>query len=85
MNTTTGAWQYTVLKGSGAGNVYTGAGTITAGSGYLRVAALPGSGFSLNLTYYTTAHLAVANFAYRAGGVSSALYDKDTTNNPPCL
>lgn len=83
-NSYTGSWAYMVLKGNGAGNTYVGTGTITVGSGYKRFTATPGSGWGLNLIYYTNAHRATATFTYRAAAVSSALYDKDTTNDGAC-
>ena len=84
VNSTTGAWQYTVLKGNGAGKSFSGPGTIVKGSGYLRLEAAPGSDFGLTLIDYTTAHRATATFTYRPDAVSSALYDQDTTNAQPC-
>ena len=84
VNSTTGAWQWTVLKGNGAGQSFSGPGTIVKGSGYLRLEAAPGSGFGLTLIDYTTAHRATATFTYRPDAVSSALYDQDTTNDQSC-
>ena len=84
VNSQSGTWLYKVLKGNGAGNTYSGTGTITTGSGYARLTAAPGSGVGLNLTYYTTAHRATATFTRRSDAVSSALYDKDTTNSGAC-
>ena len=81
VNSTTGAWQYTVLKGNGAGQTYWGMGTIFTGSGYLRLEAAPGSGYGLTLIYYTTAHRATATFTYRPDAVSSALYDANTLDD----
>ncbi len=82
INSATGAWLYKVLKGNGAGTTFAGAGTITTGSGYSRLVAVAGSGVSLNLTYYTTAHRATATYSSRT--VASALYDADTTNDGTC-
>ncbi|MGC8724857.1 MAG: WD40 repeat domain-containing protein [Acidobacteriota bacterium] len=84
VNTTTGAWQWTVLKGNGAGKIYSGAGTIISGTGFLRLTAAPGSGYGMTLIDYTTAHRATATFAYPAGGVGSGLYDINTLNDGPC-
>ncbi len=77
----TGYWQYSVLKGNGEGQVYTGGGTITTGNGYMRLIALPAGGYNLNLTYYTTVYRAVATFACRPCGVGSTLYDKNTQDD----
>ena len=85
VDSTTGAWQWSVLKGNGTGKVYTGAGTVMNGSGYMRLAAAAGSGYGLSLIYYTTAHRATASFSYRPDAVSSALYDANTTDDGPCL
>jgi hypothetical protein len=84
VNSTTGGWQYTVLKGNGAGNVYTGTGTVVNGTGYMRLTATPGSGYGLTLIYYTTAQRATATFTYRPDAVSSALYDRNTLDDLPC-
>jgi hypothetical protein len=81
VNSSTGAWQYSVLMGNGAGNIYTGPGTVVNGSGYMRLTSTPGSGFGLSLMYYTTAHRASATFYYRPDAVSSALYDANTLDD----
>ena len=81
VSSASGAWQYSVLKGNGTGKIYTGCGPVVTGSGYMRLTATPGSGYGLNLIYYTTAHRATATFTYRPDAVSSALYDQNTTNN----
>ena len=81
VNSSTGAWQWTVLKGNGAGNVYTGAGTVMNGSGYMRVMAAAASGYGLNFIYYSTVHRATGSFSYRPDAVSSALYDANTTDD----
>ena len=44
LDTAYGNWQWSVLKGNGTGNVYTGAGTVMSGSGYMRVVAAAGLG-----------------------------------------
>ena len=84
VNGFTGAWQWTVFKGNGAGNVYSGTGTLVNGSGYMRLTATAGSGYSLSLIYYTTAHRATATFSYRPDAVSSTLYDANTLDDPAC-
>ena len=84
INSITGYWQYRVLKGNGAGLLFTGTGTVVNGSGYLRLTSMPGSGFAMNLIYYTTAHRATATFTYRPDAVSSALYDSNTLNDGSC-
>ena len=81
VNSTTGAWQWAVLKGNSAGKAYSGTGTVVNGSGYMRLTATAGSGYGLNLIYYTTAHRATATFTYRPDAVSSALYDQNTLND----
>ncbi len=42
VNSTTGAWIFKILSGTGAGTTFAGAGTITTGSGYSRLAAAAG-------------------------------------------
>ena len=81
VDSATGAWQWSVLKGNGAGNVYTGAGTVMNGSGYMRVVAAAASGYGLNFIYYTTVHRATGSFTYRPDAVSSALYDANTLDD----
>ncbi len=77
----TGGWQYSVLKGNGAGNIYTGQGSVMLGNGYMRMTALAGSGYGLSLIYYTTVHRATATFSYRPDAVGSALYDLNTLDD----
>ena len=79
-----GYWSWTVLKGNGAGNTYTGMGTVVNGSGYIRITASPGQGMAMNFIDYTNAHRATATFTYRPDAVSSALYDSNTNLPPPC-
>ncbi len=75
-------WDWFVFRGNGAGTNYTSLGTITNGSGYIRVTVVPGTGYGMDLIYYTTAYRATGTFTYRPNAITSALYTSNTLNDP---
>ncbi len=81
-NSHTGAWSYTILKGPDAGATFTGTGILESGNGYFRINSPPGSSANVKLTYYYL-HGASATFSDGAAGVSSALNDHYTQDDPP--
>ncbi len=83
VNSTTGAWQYTVLSGAGMGT-YTGTGTATGGVAMnpLQIMSSPSSPYRFTLTYWAPRGTASATF--RSGGFNSSLSDRNTKDDPPC-
>lgn len=78
-----GNWTYSILMGQGAGSSFSGTGTVTTGTSYQRVISKSGQASVINMTYFTTAHRATATFSNRGLAISSAMYDQNTTNDPP--
>ena len=78
-SSTLGSWKWSVLKGSGAGQILTGTGKVLKGTGFVMIQQTGSVG--MMLVDYTTAHMALGTLS---GAVSSGLYDRDTTNDGPC-
>ena len=83
VNSTSGAWQYTVLSGAGMGT-YTGTGTATGSVAMnpLQIMSSPSSPYRFTLTYWAPRGTASATF--RSGGFNSSLSDRNTKDDPPC-
>ena len=83
VNSTTGAWQYTVMSGAGMGT-YTGTGTATGAAvmNPLQIISSPSSPYRFTLTYW--APRGTASATLRSGGLNSTLSDRNTKDDPPC-
>ena len=80
VNNTTGAYQWSILKGAGSVNTYSGVLQVKNGGTLFTTA--PGSPDSLYLVYDVARH--TANGYYYHGNIYSPLVDRNTKNDPPC-
>lgn len=85
LNTTTGAFKYTVLTGPSAGTSTSGVVTFTTYNGMMTFRTAAGLPYSLSGKYLVNYNKAQASFTNRPLRISSSLYDNDTTNDPPCF
>lgn len=82
VNSTTGDFAYTILRGFGIGT-YTGTGIITTYNGQMLLRTPAGLPYSLILKYLDRYYKATANYTNRPARVYSSLIDNNTLNNPP--
>ena len=83
VNTVTGAYQWSILKGSGAGNTYTGTLQVKNGGTLFTLTQGPGQPNAVYLVYDVARHTANGYF-YHGTAYYSPLADKNTKNDPPC-
>lgn len=84
IDTTTGNFTWTVLRGYGLGT-YAGLANVTLISGVYYIVTPPGQPISINARYLSRYNKASATFMNRPARVTSTLYDNNTLNNPPCM
>jgi hypothetical protein len=82
VNSATGAFTYTILRGFGIGS-YTGAGNITRFNGTLTLQTPSGLPYSLTLKYLERYHKATAAYKNPPLRIQSTLTDTNTLNDPP--
>ncbi len=80
IDTTTGAFLWTVLSGPNAGKSYTG--TLNVLNAGTLFQSKPGDPTWVYATYNPNLHTGQGFLVN--GLVTSSLYDSNTTNNPPC-
>jgi PKD repeat protein/subtilisin-like proprotein convertase family protein len=82
VNSTTGNFAYTILRGFGIGT-YTGTGVITRFNGTMTLQTPAGLPYSLTCKYLERYHKATASYTNRPARIQSTLMDYNTMNNPP--
>ena len=82
VNSLTGAWKWTVLRGAGIGT-YSGTGSVTWVNGVLILTSQAGEPWRLSVKYLDRDHKASGSFTYPVKRVTSVCADSNTTNNPP--
>jgi subtilisin-like proprotein convertase family protein len=82
LNSETGDYQWTVIRGPGVG-VYTGTGVIHYSKGMMILTANLGVGVTLEVRYDERAYKAFGQYSDWFNGIASPLSDANTTDNPP--
>ena len=85
INSSTGAFVYKVLQGTGMGTYYGTCNPTKMGSGLSEIwtfSGLQGDPWLMNIDYKPSVKKAAGSFVFRAERVRSSLYDIDTSDNP---
>jgi hypothetical protein len=85
MNEITGEWQWTAQDPRMGVFVLSGDGTVVVHTGIMYFQALSGTPWIMSLKYHTRYNRAWGYFQYLQYRIKSALFDLNTTNNPPFL
>lgn len=83
LNSATGAFQYTILRGPGAGSVFAGVAVIALYNGVLNFRTPAGLPYTMYGSYHYRYYKGTAAFSHRPLRISSTAYDNNTRNNPP--
>lgn len=84
VDTTSGNWVWTVLRGFGIGS-YAGVGTVTNYNGVVTIATPYTAPIYVSIKYLSRYNKGSGSFYSRPTRVTSTLYDSNTLNNPPCM
>lgn len=82
INTASGAWSWTVLRGIGAGMTFTGTGTLSNYNGTVSITTPYGQPVGVSIKYLARYFKGSGSFYHRPMRINSSAYDNNTTNNP---
>ena len=81
INTASGAWSWTILRGPGVGLTFTGVGILTSFNGTVNIASPAGQPINVSIKYLARYHRGSASFFNRPQRINSSIYDNNTLNN----